>query len=167
MTSNPKKYFRLLAISPSASGFGFIVLEGTDTLADWGTKGARKDKNKCCISHAEKLIRKYEPNALVLYDHAINPRRSERIRTLNSGFVDLARTHKLKVKLFPRAEVDHVFFPQGGATKYKIAKLIAERVSDELAAMLPPERRAWNPEHRRMDIFDAFALAVTFRRCVD
>ena len=166
MTQNPNKYFRLLAISPSASGFGFIVLEGIDTLADWGSKGARKDKNKRCLSQADKLIRKYEPNAVVLYDHAINPRRSERIRTLNSGFVDLARTHKLKVKLFPQSEVHQVFFPQGGATKYKIAKLIAQRAPEELAAMLPPERRAWNSEDRRMDTFDAFALAVTFRRSV-
>jgi hypothetical protein len=103
----------------------------------------------------------------VLYDQAINPRRCERIRTLNSGFVDLARTHKLKVKLFPQSEVHRVFFPEGGATKYKIAKLLAERVPEEFAAILPPKRRAWNSEDRRMDIFDALALTVTFRRCVD
>jgi hypothetical protein len=166
MILDKTKYFRILALSPSTTGFGFVVLEGTDTLADWGAKTVRKNKNEWCISQADKLIRKYEPNIVVLYDHASNPRRSERIRALNGGFIDLAKTHKLKKKLFSQDKVNDTFFPQGGATKYKIAKLIAERVPEELAHELPPKRRSWNSEKARMDIFDAFALAVTFRRWV-
>ena len=167
MTLDQNKYFRILALSPSTTGFGFVVLEGTDTLADWRAKTVRKNKNAWCISQADKLIRKYEPNVIVLYDHANNPRRSERIRALNNGFIDLAKTHKLKKKLFSQDKVNQTFFPQGGATKYKIAKTLAERVPEELASELPPKRRAWNSEKPRMDIFDALALAVTLRRCTD
>jgi hypothetical protein len=164
MTINATKYFRILAISPSTSGFGFVVLEGTDTLADWGAKKARKNKNTWCISQADKLIGKYKPNVVVLYDHARNPRRSERIRALNSGFVDLAKTHKLKIKLFSQEEVNQVFFSQGGATKYKIAKILAERLPEELASKLPSKRQPWTSEDPRMDIFNALALTITFRR---
>jgi hypothetical protein len=164
MTLNPNKYFRVLAISPSTSGFGFVVVEGNDTLADWGTKSARKDKNDWCVAQAEKLIRKYEPHAIVLYDHANDPRRSQRIRDLNKRFANVAKRYKIRVKFFSREEVEQVFAPDAKATKYQIAKTLAERVPDELAKLLPAQRRAWDSEDRRMDIFDAMALVVTFRR---
>ena len=35
------KHFRILAIAPSTRGFGFAVLEGQDTLVDWGVVKCR------------------------------------------------------------------------------------------------------------------------------
>lgn len=164
MSSNTNKYFRILAISPSTSGFGFVVLEGNDVLVNWGAKSARNNKNETCLAQADKLICKYEPHALVLYDHAKNPRRSARIRALNGSFVDIAKGHKIHVRLFSRERVKQALSPGGEGTKHKIATILAGRSPDELAALLPPKRREWDNEDRRMDIFDAMALAATFRR---
>lgn len=164
MNSTTTKYFRVLAISPSTSGFGFVILEGNDVIADSGAKSARQNKNDWCVQQVDKLIRKYEPDALILYDHAKNERRSERIKALNQRFVDLAKTHKLHVKLFSRERVNQVFFADAKGTKHEIATMLAQRLPDELASKLPPKRREWDSEDRRMDIFDAMALAVTFRQ---
>lgn len=41
---NPKQ-FRILAIVPSYRGFGFVILEGQDTLVDWGVKTVKGNKN--------------------------------------------------------------------------------------------------------------------------
>ena len=44
-----------------------------------------------------------------------------------------------------------------------MAEMLAQKYPVELAAKLPPKRRAWESEDYRMDIFDAMALAVAFR----
>jgi hypothetical protein len=41
-----------------------------------------------------------------------------------------------------------------------LATAVAQRFPDELAARLPPKRKAWASEDARMDIFEAVALAV-------
>jgi len=51
--------------------------------------------------------------------------------------------------------------PKG--TKQEMAELLAKKFPDELASRLPPKRKPWKSEDKRMDIFDAVALAVAFR----
>ena len=59
---------------------------------------------------------------------------------------------------FSRAEVRTGF---GLATKRQIAEAIA-REFPELEPRLPPVRKIWMSEDRRMSIFDAVSLAITF-----
>src|SRR5882757_3467016 len=94
--------FRILAIAPSARGFGFAVLEGPDTLVDWGVKTVkRENKNAQSVKKVEELIVLYQPKMLILEDaEARDSRRSPRIRKLCRQIIQLTATHKVKVKLF-------------------------------------------------------------------
>ena len=163
MTHDHKKDFRILGVSPSIWGFGFVVLEGNNVLVDWDAKTTSKDKNARCIKEVKKLINLYEPDAMALFDYSAGSKRSLRVRGLNRRVIALAKGHKIKAELFTPEQVALLFFPDGGGTKHDIAQVLAERFSDELGCRLPPKRAAWMRQDRRMDIFDAAALAVAIR----
>src|SRR5882724_7146505 len=105
------KHFRILAIAPSARGFGFAVLEGQDTLVDWGVKTVKGNKNAQSLMRVEELIAHYQPGAMVLEDaSAKGSLRYPRIRRLGQQIIKLAATHKVSVKLFSRDQVMKTFF---------------------------------------------------------
>jgi hypothetical protein len=158
------KHPRILAIAPSTRGFGFAVLEGKETLADWGARTITRDKNTRSIAKVEELITHYQPEVMVLQDHSTaDSRRPVRIQVLSREIIDLAPGHNVSVALFSRKQIDRVFFADGKGTKHARAEIIAGRFPDELGFQLPPERRAWMKEDARMDIFDAVALALMLR----
>lgn len=163
MKKNPIKHLRILSIAPSSRGFGFAVLEGQETLVDWGVKPVKGDKNAQSLLKLGELIEHYQPDFLVLEDvDDKNSRRSPRIKALGKKIMVFAETHKLKVTLFSREQVNRRFFIDGHGTKHVLARIIAGRFPDELGFRLPPKRRLWMSEDRRMDIFDAVALVLMF-----
>ncbi len=165
MTRNPtKKYLRTLAIAPSTRGFGYAVVEGFDSLVNWGVKQLDEDKSAKSLEHVQKLISHYQPELLVLENAtAKTSRRAPRIRELTDELVKLATKNRVKVALFSREQIRRAFFADGKGTKHEIATLIAGRYPDELQKRLPPKRKAWMPVDYRMDIFDAVALALVPR----
>jgi Holliday junction resolvasome RuvABC endonuclease subunit len=164
MSKNQNKYFRVLAIAPSTNGFGFAVLEGQETLAIWGIKSAKGDKNAQSLAKALELIAHYQPDVLVLPNvMAKNERRAPRIKALCGKIARLGELRKIKVVLFSTEQVRNCFFAGDRGTKHALAIILARRFSAELGDSLPPKRRLWVSEDRRMDIFDAVALALTFR----
>ncbi len=159
------KYPRILAIAPSTRGFGFALVEGLDTLADWGVKSVTGDKNPGCIAQVEKMVAHYQPDVVVLEDTSTKPfRRSTRIRALGKQIITLAKSHNVIAVLFSKEQVRQAFFDDGQGTKYALAEIIAKKFSDELGFRLPPKRRPWMSEDYRMDIFDAVALALMVRQ---
>jgi len=160
------KHFRILAIAPSTRGFGFAVLEGRETLVDWGVKTVKGDKNIQSLAKVEDLIAHYQPGTLVLEDtSAKNSRRSPRIRKLCQQIIKMASNRKVSIKLFSRDQVMKTFIPDGRGTKHALAEIIAKRFPEELGSRLPPERKPWMSEDSRMNIFDAVALALLPRLC--
>lgn len=163
MTQHPK-YLRTLAIAPSTRGFGYAVVEGHDTLADWGVKTVEGDKNSESLARVERLIALYEPEIVVLQDTSTKTsRRAPRIKTLSKRILNLVGKRKIKVALFSHEQVRKVFFEDGKGTKHELAKIVAERFPEELGGKLPPKRKPWMTEDPRMDIFDAVALALVPR----
>lgn len=153
----------ILAIAPSTRGFGYAVLEARDTLVDWGGRVASGDKNTQSLAKAEALILQFKPRVLVLEDAAIKEsRRSLRVRKLIERMVVLARRRKVGVKLLSRKAIARVFFADGCGTKHDIAKVVGERFPDELELRVPPKRRSWESETRRMDFFEAVALGLAY-----
>jgi RNase H-fold protein (predicted Holliday junction resolvase) len=159
------KYPRILAITPSTRGFGFALVEGLNTLVDWGVKNVDADKNTGSLARVKALIAYYEPDVLVLEDASAKPvRRAPRIRELTKRIVSMAKRQDVRVMSLPRKQVRRVFFADGQGTKYALAQILAERFPDELGTRLPPKRRPWMSEDSRMDIFGAVALALAVRR---
>ena len=164
MKTTESKYFRILGVALSTRGFGFVLLEGQEKLVDWGVKSIQGDKNTGSSEKVKEMILHYQPGVIVLEDTSSkHSRRSARIHMLNKRIVALAKSLNLKVALFSREQVMHMFFAQGEGTKHARAQIIAARFSEELASRLPPKRRPWMSEDYRMDIFDAVALSLAFR----
>lgn len=161
MTNFHSQHPRILAIAPSTRGFGFAVLEGLDTLVDWGVKSLAGDKSPKSIAKVKELISHYEPDILVLEDFSFkDSRRSKRIRRLGRRLVTLAKNQKIKVALFSQKQIREIFFAKGAGTKQARAEIVADKFPDEIGFRLPPKRKPWMSEDYRMDIFDAVALAV-------
>jgi RNase H-fold protein (predicted Holliday junction resolvase) len=159
---NKPDHFRILAIAPSTRGVGFAILEGKDSLVDWGVKTVQGDKNANSFTKVEELIAQYQPGVLVLQD-AKDSRRSQRIKVLSRKIVDLAETRNVSVKLFSQEQMRRTYLANGLGTKQEIAEIIAKRFPDELGSRLPQKRKAWMSEKYQMSIFDAVALALMLR----
>jgi Holliday junction resolvasome RuvABC endonuclease subunit len=160
---NPK-HFRILAIAPSTRGFGFAVLEGQETLVDWGVKTVNSDKNKQSLAKVKELVAQYQPGVLVLEDaSAKDSRRSPRIRKLCQQIIKTAANRKISVALFSRDQVMKSYITDGQGTKHALAEIIAKQFPEELGFRLPPKRKPWMSEDSRMNIFDAVALVLMLR----
>lgn len=157
---NQAQEIRVLAIDPTHRGFGFAVLEGPDSLIDWGVRMARQDKQAECLRKVRSLLEQYRPMAVVLEDCAVRgSRRCPRVRRLVERIRTVALSAGVSVRLVSRVQVRRAFAPT--STKHVIACAVAERFS-ELAPLLPPRRKPWMPEHYNSAIFDALALGLTF-----
>jgi hypothetical protein len=75
----------------------------------------------------------------------------------------LASKENVEVILFSHKQIRNAFFADGEGTKQALAEIVAKRFPEELAHQLPTKRRDWESENPRMGIFDAVALALTFR----
>ena len=159
------KHDRILAVAPSTRGVGFAVLEGKETLVNWGVKSITGDKNSHSLARIKELITQYEPAVLVLEDClAAKSRRNPRIRSLGKRIIKLATNHRLLIKLFSREQVNRIFFMEGKGTKHALAEMLAQRFPEELGFRVPPQRKPWTSEDCRIDMFDAVALALAVRQ---
>jgi hypothetical protein len=59
MSSAPATEKRVLSIDPTHRGFGYVVLEGSEHLIDWGVRHVQGSKNKASIQAASDLISYY------------------------------------------------------------------------------------------------------------
>ena len=88
--------------------------------------------------------------------------RATRIKTLHRKIVVWAGKQPLKVRLVSVTQVRMQLVGESRATKFAVARTLAEKFPTELGTRLPPKRRPWMSEDPRMDIFDAVGLAVAF-----
>ena len=168
MNRLPSKNVRVLGIAPSTRGVGFAVMEGTNTLVDWGVKTVKGDKNARSLSYVADLVTQYEPNVIALEDAwSKGTRRSSRIQDLIQEIVALAEGENIKVKRFSRKQVRSGHFTQGRGTKHDLALNLAARFPEELGFRVPRKREPWMSEDSRMDMFDAVALAEHLLRSLE
>jgi Holliday junction resolvasome RuvABC endonuclease subunit len=164
---NQTNKFRILSLAPTTRGVGYAVIEGENMLVAYGVKTARvkrRDKNARLMAHVKTMFLRYRPDKLVLYDlNAKGVHRRPRIKELQRFIVRLAQRRKLNISKFSRIEVQSLLLGGRKGTKHAVAQLLAERFPAELASRLPPKRIWYDPEDRRIDIFEAVALVVAFR----
>jgi Holliday junction resolvasome RuvABC endonuclease subunit len=153
----------VLAVFPSARGFGFAVFEGSRSLVDWGVRGIHGErKNVQSLAKVQELLDFYRPDLLVVEDYkGAGSRRAKRIEGLIGAITDVATKRRMVSASFSRADVRACFSHLGARTKREIAQAIA-REFPELEPRLPPVRKIWMSEDARMNIFDAVALGMTF-----
>jgi hypothetical protein len=163
MNQTASEKIRILAIALTARGFGYCVMEN-QVILESGNKGVEGNKNSQSVFKIEKLLKQFLPSLLVLQDvNAAGCRRAPRIKTLHRQIIKLAGNLKIKVSLFSGKLLRIALLGDVKGTKHEMAEFLAQKYPVELAAKLPPKRRAWENEDGRMDMFDAVGLAVVFR----
>jgi hypothetical protein len=164
MNQTTSKQIRVLAIALTARGFGYCVMEN-QVILESGNKGVEGNKNSQSVYKIEKLLKQFLPSVLVLQDvNAAGCRRASRIKTLHRQIIELAASRKIKVSLISGKMLRIALVGDVKGTKHEMAEFLAQKFPVELAGKLPPKRRPWENEDGRMDMFEAVALAVVFRR---
>ena len=153
---------RLLALEVRPQRIGFVVLQGTTKLLDWGIR--MHDKNdvpSVACARVATLMNLYSPTVMVI-------RRRDTSTPLRSAISDIvatltaeARRRSICCRFVTVKEVRCFFSRHNGTTKHAIASLLSGWYPD-LAWRLPRKRRAWESEPFSMALFDAAAAAVTY-----
>ena len=155
----------VLAVVPNTRGVAFVYFEGPLSPIDWGMKEVRgPDKNGKGLAAIRGLVEQLQPDVLVLEDYgAARVRQTKRTARLQNLIASYAAAQAIEVARYARADIRATFAPSGAATRYQIAELIAGQVH-AFSFRLPPVRKLWMSEDRRMALFDAAALAFTHFR---
>jgi hypothetical protein len=162
MTMRFHKRLRVLAVDAGTRGLGYAIFEGPTRLVDWGTKDIRKNKEQVALVKVEELLRRFEPDVLVVEDCAhLASRRNRRIALLVGRMLATASALGVPGHALPLTLMYRHFAKRGARDKYAIASAIAQRFA-ALALRLPPKRKPWQSEDIRMSIFDAAALAIAY-----
>lgn len=149
---------RLLALDLHPSSFGFAVFDGPSELIDWGVRSSKhkgKDVKIPILQKLAGLISYHEPEIIV-----IKTPKSAIVRARSLVVVELARRHRIKMRIIPDAVIRRAF-PQHSRNKYQIATAIAEQFP-ELSPRLGARRKVWQSERHSMSIFDAAAIALSY-----
>src|ERR1051325_9807365 len=120
MTNLPNK--RVLSVDPMTRGFAFVVLEGPNTLLDWGTKTTIQHKNQECLLKVHDLVKQYAPDCIVFEDHRHwSSRRCPRIRLLLEEISKLAKEMKVELFALTPSDVKKFWSHLGANNKQAIA----------------------------------------------
>lgn len=154
-----------LGLYPTARGFAWVAFSSPFAPHDWGycrlDKGPRHQKNERCLARIEKLLRRLEPEALILesFDER-SAIQSPRLQRLSKSLAALASDRSLSVSVYTRTDVKKAFEPVGAVSRHEIACTISRQVP-ALRDLLPNKRKRWEGQDKRLSIFNAAALVLT------
>lgn len=154
----------ILAVHPNFSGFGWAALEGPFSPHDWGVARVRIDKNVGCLKRIELLIKRLQPEVIVLeaFEKHASARR-ERITKLCRAIVAMAHGQGIEVSVQSRADIRATFSDIGAFSRHAIAEAVGRQIP-LLTDYVPKRRRDWETEPHRMAVFSAIAAALAHYR---
>jgi hypothetical protein len=150
-----------LSLDPTSGGFCYAVLQGPETLLDWGSRELPSRAPEALRQRIGKITERYHPTLIVIEDTA-QSRRGEWARESAAAVEEFSREQGIEIVAVSRRQVQEDFAATG-KTKYHIAVAIS-RLFPELEPRLPRKRKAWMSEDERMSIFDAISLALVALR---
>jgi hypothetical protein len=147
----------VLAFYPHARGFSYVVFEGPLSLVDWGMSDvSAKRKTPMCLRRLALLLDQYRPDAVVIREMP-----QGRLAKLSEAITKLVESQRIVVAAVSRDRIREAFAALGSPTRYAIVQAIAKQIP-VLGPYVPPVRKIWYGEDRRMGLFDAASLALTF-----
>ena len=155
----------VMSVFPNARGIAHVVFEGPNLPVDWGICDPRGDRRKHqAIRLIAARVERYSPDILILRDRTgVRSRGNWRYATLVDALERLAHRKGISITRYSRDQVRQSFGSLESPTRYAIVQAIAKQVPI-FETYVPPIRKIWKPEDRRMGMFDAAALALTFYR---
>jgi Holliday junction resolvasome RuvABC endonuclease subunit len=151
----------ILAVHPTSRGFGWVVFEGAGTPVEWGSVSARGRRSSRLFIKFERILRRWQPDILVLEEFEERSGKTERLRKLSRDMADLASFSGMDVAIYERNNVREAFASESATTRHEIAQAIAKRI-DAFSQQLPRNRPCGDTEFHHQGLFDAAALAMTY-----
>ena len=152
----------VLAVHPTARGFGWVIFESPLSPIDWGNASAKTGRHAKLLARFERILKRYDPAILVIEQfEGSGAARADRIQDLCRSMVHLAACKGMETPIYSRAVIRTVFTSIGASTRYETAQAIAQRI-DAFSHRMPRYRKPWLPEDPRQSLFDAAALALTY-----
>ena len=162
MTEKQKGIRRTIGVFPTTHGFGYVIFEGPLRLIDWGIKHVPSRQQPDNLEQFDALLTWFEPDLVVLENPVGDgSHKGKRITSLLRAMARHTSSSDISLKCYSRAEILRAFTHIDATNKHDIAVEIA-RLYEELTPLLPKKRKLWTPEDRRMGIFDATALVLTY-----
>lgn len=159
---NRRRYNFVMAVFPNARGIAYVVFEGPQSPVDWGMSDPRGDTRKDkAVRYVANLLDRYSPEIVVLRDRMGMPASPRRLYKLLEALEKLTDAKAVPSTSLSRPQVREAFASLGSPTRYEIVKAIARHIP-HFEPYVPPVRKIWKTEDRRMGLFDAIALALTF-----
>lgn len=152
----------ILAFYPNARGFAHVVFEGPLSPVDWGISDVprRKGRLDTYARRLSVLIGRYRPDLVVLREGSGGGENSGTRAWVKTAKA-LAGSGGIPTVTLSRVKIREAFAYLEPPTRYAIAKAIAREIPI-FSALLPPVRKIWNGEDRRMGLFDAASLALSY-----
>lgn len=147
---------RVLALEFSSTLFGFVVLEGPERLIEWGTRGISSDVSGF-LPKLGREVERYRPDILVIED-AADSRKGARVREHLAWAEQWATDNELAWSSVSRTNLSD-WQAHLGPTKQKRAVTLS-RPFPELKPLVPPPRKLWQAESKRLAVFVALARAL-------
>lgn len=153
----------VLSLFPNATGFAYVAFESVLLPIDWGISDCRgKLRDKRALRLIRKIFGSLSPDILVLRDVAGTQQvDNRRLIRLLKGIEQIAEANSIPVVKISRRQVREAFSFVGPPTRYAIAGAIGNGI-ELFQNLVPPPRKFWQPENRRMGLFDAAAQGMTF-----
>lgn len=150
---------RVLALELCNGECAFAVLENTERLIEWGSRGLGSDVS-AFLDRLSKLVERYRPDVLVVED-AGGSRKGERVRECLVWAEQWAVDHDLRVRPVEREAFLRYLQRISVGTKYEVAQSLTA-LFPELSSLLPKKRRAWESESKRLSLFVAIARGLWY-----
>jgi hypothetical protein len=147
----------ILAFYPHARGFAYVLLEGPNSMVDWGMSDVLAErKTRTCLRRLSHLLKEYRPDAVVTRQIP-----QGRLAKLSESITELLKSRRITTAAVSRDRIRETFAYLTSPTRYAIVQVIAKQIP-VLAPYVPPVRKIWNGEDRRMGLFDATAIALSY-----
>ena len=155
---------RILAIDLRARKFGYAVFEEPKRLIDWGSStypsgeiGAHVASQRVAV-----LLKLFHPSTVVIKkDRCTGVRKISVVKDIIKQIRRETASRSTPVVLIGHRTISRVFRIFRVHAKYDIATMLATTFP-ELLWRLPPKRKIWQGEHRRMGAFDAIAVGFAY-----
>lgn len=149
----------VLAVHPTARGFGWVVFDDKGALVEWGIASDREGRRPRLIGRFERLLSRFEPAVLVLEAH--EGERADRIVELYRAFARAAAAAGARGYTYDREAVATALDIPLRASRHDVARKVVE-LRPELSHRMPRKQRFGASEDPRQSLFAAAALALTY-----
>lgn len=151
---------RIISLDIRSKTLAYAVLDGPLHLIDFGV--GRSTRRGFQADRLEKLVKKFQSDIIVLRKVPAGSRRDNpAVQAAITSIRAKARRISIPVVSIEKRLIDETFRGHCKPTKHHITQLLSV-CYPALGWYVPPKRKIWEPEDRRMQYFDAAALGLAY-----